>query len=367
MNIGINARHLLKGRLEGIGWYSFEILSRLILLMPKHKFFFFYDRKTDFLISGDNVFNIILNPPARHPILFRIWFNYILPRNFKKYKIDLFFSPDGFISLNSLIPQIGVIHDLNFEHYPEDLPKNILQYYQKYMPLFAQKAEKIITVSNFSKTDIIKNYGISPKKIDVISNGGNDAFRPLNNTQKKVFIEKNNFNRPFFIYVGSLHKRKNIERMLRGFKKFNSLNRMDFIIVGTDMWKNQLNLEGLLKNVRFLGRKSGPELANWLASSSALIYVSYFEGFGLPVLEGMLSGVPVVTSNLTSIPEVGGDSVIYVDPFNEDSISMGMEKAMENNQELIKKALLQAEKFSWDMSALKVKDLLLNAINKNFS
>ena len=118
MNIGINARHLLKGRLEGIGWYSFEILSRLILLMPKHKFFFFYDRKTDFLISGDNVFNIILNPPARHPILFRIWFNYILPRNFKKYKIDLFFSPDGFISLNSLIPQIGVIHDLNFEHYP---------------------------------------------------------------------------------------------------------------------------------------------------------------------------------------------------------------------------------------------------------
>ena len=74
---------------------------------------------------------------------------------------------------------------------------------------------------------------------------------PLNNNQKKLFIEKNNFNRPFFIYVGSLHKRKNIERMLRGFKKFNSLNRMDFIIVGTDMWKNQLNLEGLLKMLDF--------------------------------------------------------------------------------------------------------------------
>jgi glycosyltransferase involved in cell wall biosynthesis len=77
----------------------------------------------------------------------------------------------------------------------------------------------------------------------------------------------------------------------------------------------------------------------------------------------MLSGVPVVTSNLTSLPEVGGDSVIYVDPFNEDSISIGMEKAMETNQELIDKAFLQAEKFSWDISALKVKDLLLNAMN----
>ena len=363
MNIGINARHLINGKLEGIGWYSFEILNRLVLLMPKHKFFFFYDRKTDFLISGDNVFNVILKPPARHPILFRIWFNYVLSRNFKKFKIDLFFSPDGFISLNTQIPQIGVIHDLNFEHYPEDLPKNVLKYYQKYMPLFAQKAEKIITVSNFSKTDIIKNYGISPEKINVIFNGGNDAFKSLNTNQKKVFIEQNNNNRPYFIYVGSLHKRKNIERMLTAFKKFNSLNKMDFIIVGTDMWKNQLNLQGLLKNVRFLGRKSGPELANWVASSSALIYVSYFEGFGLPVLEGMLSGVPVVTSNLTSIPEVGGDSVIYVDPFNEDSITTGMEKAIKNNQELIKKALLQAKKFSWDISALKVKDLLLNAKN----
>lgn len=363
MNIGINARHLIKGKLEGIGWYSFEILNRLVLLMPKHKFFFFYDRKTDFLISADNVFNVILNPPARHPILFRIWFNYVLPRNFKKFKIDLFFSPDGFISLNTLTPQIGVIHDLNFEHYPEDLPRNVLKYYQKYMPLFAQKAEKIITVSNFSKTDIIKNYGISPEKINVIFNGGNDAFRPLTTNKKKVFVEQNNNNRPYFIYVGSLHKRKNIERMLKGFKKFNSLNKMDFIIVGTDMWKNQLNLQGLLKNVRFLGRKSGPELANWVASSSALIYVSYFEGFGLPVLEGMLSGVPVVTSNLTSIPEVGGDSVIYVDPFNEDSIATGMEMSMENNQERIKKALLQAKKFSWEISALKVKDLLLNAKN----
>ncbi len=360
MNIGINARHLINGKLEGIGWYSFEILNRLVLLMPKHNFFFFYDRKTDFLIAEDNVFNVILKPPARHPILFRIWFNYVLPRNFKKLKIDLFFSPDGFISLNTLVPQIGVIHDLNFEHYPKDLPKNVLKYYQKFMPLFAQKAEKIITVSNFSKTDIVENYGINPDKINVIYNGGNNAFKPLNKYQKKVFIEQNNNNRPFFIYVGSLHKRKNIERMLRGFKKFNSLNKMDFIIVGTDMWKNQLNLEGLLKNVRFLGRKSGPELVNWVASSSALIYVSYFEGFGLPVLEGMLSGVPVVTSNLTSMPEVGGDSVIYVDPLNEDSISMGMAKSMENNQELIKKAFLQAEKFSWDISALKVKEILVN-------
>ena len=187
------------------------------------------------------------------------------------------------------------------------------------------------------------------------------TIKPLKEVQIKDFVKENNNNREFFIYVGSLHKRKNIERMLRGFKKFNSENKMDFIIVGTDMWKNQLNLDGLLNNVKFLGRKSGDQLVNWVASSSALIYVSYFEGFGLPVLEGMMSGVPVVTSNLTSMPEVGGDSVIYVDPFNEDSISQGMKKATGNNQELIEKAFNQAKKFSWDKSALEVKDLLLNS------
>ena len=135
-------RHLIKGKFEGIGWYSFEILNRLVLLMPKHKFFFFYDRKTDFLISGENVFNVILNPPARHPILFRIWFNYVLPRNLKKFKIDLFFSPDGFISLNTQIPQIGVIHDLNFEHYPEDLPKNVLKVLSKIYAIICSKSRK---------------------------------------------------------------------------------------------------------------------------------------------------------------------------------------------------------------------------------
>ena len=110
--------------------------------MPNHQFIFFYDRKNTFLISGENITNIILSPPARHPVLFKIWFNFLLPKAFKKYQIDLFFSPDGFVSLNSEIYQVGVIHDLNFEHHPEDLPKKILKYYKKYMSLFAQKLTK---------------------------------------------------------------------------------------------------------------------------------------------------------------------------------------------------------------------------------
>lgn len=360
MNIAINARHLIKGKLEGIGWYSLEILKRLVVLMPNHHFFLFHDRNTQFLISNTNVTNVILSPPARHPYLFKIWFNYVLPKAFKKYNIDIFFSPDGFVSLNTNIAQIGVIHDLNFEHYPEDLPKIVLKYYKKQMPLFAKNAKKIITVSNFSKNDIISKYEIPAEKIHVIYNGANPNFKKLSEKTKVQFIKSNNSSRPFFIYVGSLHKRKNIERMLIGFQKFNIQKKMDFIIVGTDMWKNQLNLEGLLNNVKFLGRKSGDELSKWVASSTALIYVSYFEGFGLPVLEGMLSGVPVVTSDLTSIPEVGEDSVIYVDPFNEESICQGMNRALKEGLDFSKKGLIQSKKFSWDNSASKVQRIIEN-------
>ena len=357
MNIGINARHLIKDRLEGIGWYSYEILKRLIKLMPNHQFIFFYDRKNTFLISGENITNIIISPPARHPFLFKIWFNFLLPKAFKKYQIELFFSPYGFVSLNSEIYQVGVIHDLNFEHYPKDLPKKILKYYKKYMPLFAQKANKIITVSNYSKNDIVDQYKVNSEKIKVIYNGGNEIFKPFSYEKKKKFQIKNS-NRPYFIYVGSLHKRKNIVRMLKAFQVFNLEEKWDFVIIGTDMWKGQLNLDGILNNVKFLGRKSGEDLARWIASSSGLVYVSYFEGFGLPVLEGMMAGVPVISGNLTSLPEVGGNAVIYVDPFNIESIVKGFQEAINNYSKYRNLGLVQSTLFSWDKSALEVKKVL---------
>ncbi|MBM77540.1 MAG: glycosyltransferase [Crocinitomicaceae bacterium] len=363
MNIGVNARHLIKNQLEGIGWYSFEILRRITTSHPEHNFYFFFDRKySDEFIFSSNVHPVVVLPQARHPVLFKWWFDYALPKKFKEYKIDLFFSPDGFMSLRTNVHQIGVIHDLNFEHYPNDLPKSVLKFYKNQMPKFAAKANHILTVSNFSKQDIIKCYGISDDKISVVHNGHGEGFLPLNMKEREGFCKNNNNNRPYFIYVGSLHKRKNITRMLTAFKKFNKgqNNSYDFIIIGEPMWKGQLNLDGLTQNVKFLGRKSGEELGVWVSSSIAMVYVSYFEGFGLPVLEGMCSGVPVITSNVTSMPEVGGKAVIYTEPFSVDSIKEGLEKAVEegsfeNYREL---GLKQAGLFSWDKSAQKIVNLL---------
>ena len=125
-------------------------------------------------------------------------------------------------------------------------------------------------------------------------------------------------------------------------------------------WQDQLKLDGLLENVHFKGRKSGENLSKWVASSAALVYVSYFEGFGLPVLEGMMAGVPVLTSNVTSMPEVGAESVIYADPFSISSISDGFSKIVkdDNFDKFRTLGLQQSKLFSWDRSAQEIENLL---------
>ena len=152
--------------------------------------------------------------------------------------------------------------------------------------------------------------------------------------------------------------------MLSAFKAFNRNKKtMDFIIIGEKMWENQMDLHELLENVKFLGRKSGHELAQWVASSSGLVYVSYFEGFGLPVLEGMMAGVPVITSNVTSMPEVGGDAVIYVDPFDEVSIARGMNTAINDGENFVKLGVIQSVKFSWDKATEELNHIFINQIS----
>ena len=151
MNIAINTRFLLPHKMEGFGWFTFEVVKRIVEQHPEHQFFFFFDRSYDKkFVFADNVVPVVLYPPARHPLLYKIWFDYSVTKALKKYNIDLFFSPDGYLSLKTKVKQIAVIHDLNFEHYPQDLPRSLRKYYKKYFPQFVKKSNHIITVSEFS-------------------------------------------------------------------------------------------------------------------------------------------------------------------------------------------------------------------------
>jgi glycosyltransferase involved in cell wall biosynthesis len=191
--------------MEGFGNYSYELVRRITKNHPEQRFVLFFDRAVDpkFEFSS-NVQTVVLYPPTRHPLLWILWFEWSLKRALKKYRVDVLWSPDGFCSLGSSVPQIATIHDLNFEHYPQDLPWLISRYFRFFFPKFARKAKRILTVSNFSKADIVQTYGISKNKISVIYNGISDEFRVL--TSEEIAETRGQFSngKPYFLFVGSL-------------------------------------------------------------------------------------------------------------------------------------------------------------------
>jgi glycosyltransferase involved in cell wall biosynthesis len=369
MLIAVNTRLLIQGKLEGIGWFARETLLRITRDHPEHQFLFIFDRPFDdeFIFSG-NITPIVLSPPTRHPILWYIWFELQIPRILKKYKADLFFSPDGYLSLSTSVKQLAAIHDINFAHRPKDLPWLTAKYYNYFFPRFARKAKRIVTVSFFSKEDITRSYRINSDKIDVVYNGVNTLYTPTSEEEKTKTKSDYADGRDYFLFIGSLHPRKNICGLLRAFDAFRTLvdSDMKLLIVGESMFKTndiEMAYEGMRhkNDVVFTGRLGNEQLHQVLGAAMALTFVPFFEGFGIPVLESMNSGVPVICSNTTSLPEVGGNAVLYVDPFSMSQIKDAMIKLYQEKElreSLIQKGFIQKDKFSWDKTA----DLLWGSI-----
>ncbi|MGM0619672.1 MAG: glycosyltransferase family 4 protein [Bacteroidota bacterium] len=374
MVIAVNTRLLIEDKLEGIGWFTFETLKLITQNHPQHQFIFIFDRPySEKFIFGKNITPVVIGPPTRHPVLWYLWFEFRIPRMLKKYKADLFLSPDGYLSLKTKIPQLAVIHDINFVHRPKDLPWLKAKYYNHFFPKFARKATRIATVSNYSKEDINDSFNIDAAKIDVVYNGINTAYTPTPPDNQKSTREKFTSGSEYFLFVGALHPRKNITGLLEAFDTFKMKDEkgIKLLIVGGQMHKTgkiseTYNNMQFKNDVVFTGRVPTSELHSVLGAALALTFVPFFEGFGIPVIEAMSAGVPVICSNTTSLPEVGGEAVIYVDPNNSGQISDAMTLLAGNSEkrsELIQKGFIQKEKFSWGKTA----KLLWESIEKAIS
>ena len=362
MVIAVNTRLLQKEKLEGIGWFTYETLSRITRNHPDYKFLFLFDRPYDEeFIFSDNVSPIVVPPPTRHPALWYLWFEYQVPRILKKYQVDLFLSPDGYLSLTTKVKQLAVIHDINFAHRPKDLPWLTTMYYNYFFPRFAKKADRLVTVSHYSKDDMLQTYGIDPDKIDVVYNGVNTLYKPTNEEEQEITRAKYTSGNRYFLYIGSLHPRKNICGLLRAYDAFRTTVKEPFklVITGKGMFKTG-DVERIYKemhhkeDVIFTGRLSTEDLQQVLGAALSLTFVPYFEGFGIPVIEAMSAGIPVICSNTTSLPEVGGHAVLYSDPDEVNQIKNAMVRMAEDadlRRELIKKGHEQQKKFSWDKTA----------------
>ncbi|MEO5643683.1 MAG: glycosyltransferase family 1 protein [Bacteroidia bacterium] len=373
MVIVVNTRLLVHNKLDGIGRFGYESLIRITRNHPEVHFVFLFDRDVheDFIFS-ENITPVKLMPPARRPWLWNLWLNISVKGVLRDLSPDLFLSIDGYLPLNVKTPCLPVIHDLNFEHYPKDMPSRYARWYRKKFPLFAKQATRIATVSEFSKNDIAEKYGIAKDKIDVVYNGSALGFIPLTEEQQIPVREKFSKGEPYFLYIGALHPRKNLERLIRAFgefkKKTNSNTKL--VLAGGNYWK----YEGLRmayhesqqkEEIIFTGRLSEEELHALTASARALAYVPYFEGFGIPIVEAMSCDVPVITSNITAMPEVAGEAALYVDPFSEESICsalMLMDKDEALRKKLIANAKAQRKKFSWDKTAETLWECMMKAI-----
>jgi glycosyltransferase involved in cell wall biosynthesis len=292
----------------------------------------------------------------------------------KKIKPDVFVSAEGFLSLNSSYKQLPVIYDLNFEHFPENLAFKNRVYFKFFFKRFAKKANRIATISEYSKKDIIDFYGIPENKIDNVSCGINSDFKSLTTAEKIIAKNKFSEGKPYFFFIGSVHPRKNVNRLLQAFMIFKEKTDSDFnlVIGGTMMWNNSDIIQTYesskyKNNIKFVGRLSNEDLKLALGAAYALAFVPVFEGFGLPIVEAFESNVPVLTSNVTSLPEVAGNAAIYADPFNVDEIADGLIRLYKNEnglvEDLISKGKIQKEQFSWDKSASLFWDSILKVAN----
>ncbi len=363
MNIVVNTQLLLKNRLEGLGWFTFETLKRITASHPGHSFYFVFDRPYDIdFIFGPNVKPVVLRPASRHPFLWYLRFEILLPRLLRQLKADVYLSPDGWSTRRTSLPCVQVIHDINYEHYPANVPFWIRHYFRYFFPRYARKAKIVATVSEYSKKDIVKTYHIPEEKVRVIYNGCNEAYRPLEEEENVQTRLNCTGGKPYFLYVGALLPRKNISRLFEAFDAFKQTDTQNIklVIVGEKMWWTReiaRSFENMQyrDDVVFLGRLETAHLCKVYSAALALSFVPYFEGFGIPIIEAFSCGVPVITSDCTSMPEIAADAALLVDPFDVAHIADAMTRIATDpdlRTRLIEKGFARRRDFDWDKTAV---------------
>ncbi len=375
MRIAVNAIFLQDNKLEGYGHYVKEVFSRIVLAHPEHEFIFVFDRPFEAkFIFGPNITPVIVSPPARHALAFIYWYDVKAPLALRPFKPDIWVQPYGFCSLTSKIPQVLIIHDLAFLHYPKFIAWHHRWYYQHYTKKFLQKAQRVVTVSAYSKQDIIQQYNLVDKKIDIVHGAAKKDFVPLSWQEKEQVKEGFADGREYFLLTGGIHPRKNLINLLKAFSLFKKWqhSNMKLLVAGRLAWQydevtKKLKTYKYRDDVVLLGYLPDEQLARVTAAAYAMVYPSFFEGFGLPIIEAMQCEVPVITSNTGSMPETGGEAALYADPNDPDAIAKQMLRIYKDEtlrDRLITEGKIQAAKFSWDKAAEQLWQIIVSTSEK---
>lgn len=273
------------------------------------------------------------------------------------HRPDVFFSPTHYAPRFSPVPTVVSIMDLSFLQFPHLFNAGDLRKLKSWTAYSVRKAARVITISQSSKDDIIDEYKVAKDKVKVVYLGIKKEEKTKSMSET---LSKHNVKSPFILFVGTLQPRKNIAGLIHAFSKVKEKNPdLELVIIGKKGWMYEDILEapekfGVEKDVKFLDFVKDEELPSFYKNAVCFVLPSLYEGFGLPVLEAMKYGCPVITSNISSMPEAGGDAALYVNPDSIEDIAEKIEKVVGDPklaESMRKKGLLQVKKFNWEKSA----------------
>jgi len=365
MRIAIDARKL---RDFGIGTYIRNILMELSRL----------DRETDYIVlcrpddveSGDVLGQNFRMVPETAP-MYSVAEQFRIPVSLARERVRMVHEPHYVLPPLVRCRSVVTIHDCIHLQFPEYLPNRLAHLYAKgSMWAASRKADRILTVSEASKRDILQYVDVPPDKVAVIYNAIDERFLAPPNPQRMDMVrQRYQLDHPFVLYVGNIKPHKNLERLIDAFGRARSRagDDLKLIIIGDEISKypplrQSVHKHQLDKHVRFLGFQPTETLAAFYRLARAFVFPSLYEGFGLPPLEAMACGTPVVTSNVSSLPEVAGGAALLVDPYDEEAIAAAMLQAVGDESlraDLIDKGIRRAHSFSWAQSVRKIHEIYM--------
>jgi len=369
IHIGLNA-HLLSltetYRGAGINWYIRNLLTYLPRVDHDNRYTAFLgDRR---FTSSELTLKVSRLPTSR-PVVRIFWEQGVQPFALQKERVDLLHALAFVTPLLSPCPAVVTIYDLSFILYPDSFKRAKCFYLSLFTRLSAGKARRVIAISQSTQRDVVRLLGVPPDKVEVVYCGLDEAFRPLDEDRVAAFRSKRGLPERFILFVGTIEPRKNVTRLIEAFATLRPCDpatlrpcdpaTLKLVIGGAKGWFYEdvfarVEELGLEDKVMFPGYIPASELPLWHNAAELFVYPSLYEGFGLPPLEAMACGTPVVAANTSSLPEVVGQAGLTVDPLDVEGLAEAMRRALGDEalrQEMRERGLQRAKGFSWTKTA----------------